>query len=495
MYKKRILKTYNQYSYTFSLSDFSRGVNKEIEENLLNINYAQSAYNVKTDDKSLKNCYGISNFSMPNSIFDKENIFKVPQGVKPLGVWTCKVMNSEGKIDDLMILYGDNKKLYFSFLYGPTDQFFDTGVELNAKPSILHYVYNGLDSIVMTSPSDPLYVWNTSTPQPSDKGLHLTSITSHYERIFATSSDEKRRVRFSQDFDILNWGETSQEGGFIELVDERGDLKKAISFNDYVYLIREFGISRLSAYGDQSDFSITHLHSSNSKIYDNTAVLCGDRIIYLSQEGLKYIYGSATYDYDFKINSMVDKENISHSTACYFNGKYYLATRLNFDDNSKIGCENEENYKNNALIEYDLKTQKLNIMRGIDISHLCPVAYENKNKLVLCFNGEKGGQLGQLDEYGAIFEEKIEKKWQTPMSDLGLYKVKVVKLIKLLTKHNLKLKVFSENESQIVQVNASPKMQEIPINVVGFRIGVEISTTENLLNISNPIIKLDSLED
>ena len=325
--------------------------------------------------------------------------------------------------------------------------------------------------------------------------MHLTSICCHYERIFATSADEKKRVRFSQDFDILNWEETSQEGGFIELVDERGDLRKAISFNDYVYLIRDYGISRLSAYGDQSQFSITHLHWANSKIFASTAELCSDRIIFLTQEGLKYVYGAQIYDYDFKINSMIDKENIANSIACYYDGKYFLATRLIFDDNEKIGCENEDDFKNNALIEFDLKTRKLNIMRGIDISHICPIAFENTNKLVFCFNGENSDKLGEFDESGAFFESALPKKWTTPLSDLGLSKNKVMKNVKLLTQSPLSVTVFSEKECQNVKVNASSKVQDIPVNIVGFRVGIEFSTSENQLNLSNPIITLDTLED
>ena len=494
MYKKRRIKTYSPRTYTFNLADFSRGMNKEIDENLLNMNYAKLAYNVKTDDKSLKQGYGIQEFSLPNNVFDKQNYFKVPDGVQALGLWCCKVADTKGNLEDLLLLYGSDKKMYCAFAYGPAEMFLDTEVTLNAKPSILSYVYNGLETVVMTSPQDPLYTWNGSAPTASEKALHLSSICCHYERLFASSSDEKNRVRFSEDFNILNWEETSQAGGFIELVDERGHINKVLSFNDYVYILRDYGISRLSAYGDQSEFAITHLNLSSNKIYANTACLCGDRIIMLTKDGLKYIVGSTLYDFDFKINNIINKDKISFANACYYDNKYYLAINLNFEDDEKIGCENEIDYKNNALLEFDIQSRKLNILRGVDISHMCAVKVNDVNKLAFCFNGENASTLGELCDSGNLFEEKLPKCWTTPTSDLGINKKKVINNIRLLTNQALTLTLFSEKETKTIKVNPSKYVQQLQTNLIGYRIGLKIFTNENELDISNLTVELDVLD-
>ena len=104
-------------------------------------------------------------------------------------------------------------------------------------------------------------------------------------------------VRFSANFDLTEWDESPEEGGFIELVDERGECNKVLSFNDYVYIIREHGISRLSAYGEQEEFSVTHLFLSTDKIYHNTAVLCGDRILMLCSDGVYSFNGYSASKY------------------------------------------------------------------------------------------------------------------------------------------------------------------------------------------------------
>lgn len=46
------------------------------------------------------------------------------------------------------------------------------------------------------------------------------------------------------------------EAGFINFSDECGDVIKVVSFSNYLYVFREYGIFRLTAYGDQNDFCL-----------------------------------------------------------------------------------------------------------------------------------------------------------------------------------------------------------------------------------------------
>lgn len=57
-------------------------------------------------------------------------------------------------------------------------------------------------------------------------------MTMHYERLFATTSTDKYTLYFSDDLDPTNWNENITEGGFIQMLDERGELLKVISFWD-----------------------------------------------------------------------------------------------------------------------------------------------------------------------------------------------------------------------------------------------------------------------
>ncbi len=496
MYNKRTTNLYTPASYTVSLNDFSRGVNSEVDENLLNMNYATTAYNVNFVDKSLKSGHGIKELELPHFLGGGLTFsYTLPENTDPLALWSIKVTYNTGVQEDLLLLYCSDKKLYYTMYYDINDVFYDSQVSLEAKPVILPYLYNGKHCAVICSPEDSMYIYNgTTTPVDSNKSIHLSSMCSHYERIFASSSDNTTEIRFSKDFDITNWEESSDAGGFIQLVDERGNINKVISFNDYVYIIRDFGISRLSAYGDQSEFSITHINLSSNKIYANTAVLCGDRIIMLSTSGLHYCTGSTLYKYDFKIHSLINKDYIKYASACYYGGKYYLATRIDFDDGLQIGCEAEQGYQNNVLIEFDLDKQNVNITRGVDICSMCPAYYEDTQKLLFLFHGAQKTKVGELTDDGLLFGQNFTKCWSSPLSDLGSDKRKAVKSIKLKTNDALTLKIKSDEEEQTIEVLPSNKTQTVLCNVVGTRIGVEF-VASGQLNISNPTLTVDYLED
>ena len=497
MYYKKDTISYSPQTYTYNLSDFSRGMNKEVDENLLSMNYADIAYNVKLDDKALKNGYGIKELEVPDLAFEGQMLkYKLPENTNPLGLWSFKVANNKGEVEDIILLYCDNKKLYYTYLCDIADFFIDTNITLESMPTILTYMLNGLETVIICSPQDPMYTWNgTATPVNSEKALHFSSMCIHYERLFATSSDQKNEIRFSQDFDVTNWEETSDAGGFIQLVDERGNVNKVISFNDYVYIIRDYGISRLSAYGEQSEFSVTHLNLSSNRIYSNTAVMCGDRIILLTSNGLHYCAGGSLYKYDFKINSMINKDYMQYANAIYYNNKYYLATRIDFDDGKTIGCESESDFKNNVLIEFDIDTQNINITRGVDICAMCVMIYEDLYKLTFLFRGENSQMIGELTSKGTLFGENLQKTWKSPLSDLGTQKTKVVKSITLQTDEEVSVTVASESEQQTKTIKPYKKSQTIQCNVVGSKISIEFATQKQNFNISNPTITIDVKDD
>ena len=496
MYYNKRLQTYTPASYTFSLSDFSRGINREIDENLLSMNYAKSAYNVSLEDKSLRSGHGIDELELPHILFDDETIvYELPENTDSLALWALRVADTKDTVKDLLIVYCSDKKLYYTLYFDAMEDFVEAEVTMDAEPVILTYMYNGRETAVICSPKDTMYIWNgTPTPVDSEKALHLSSMCSHYERIFASSSDNKNEIRFSQDFDITNWEESSEAGGFIQLVDERGYINKLISFNDYVYIIRDYGISRLSAYGDQSEFSVTHINLTSNRIYGNTAVLCGDRIIMLTSSGLYYCAGSSLYKYDFPINSLINKDMMEYAKACYYDGKYYLATRIDFDDDQQIGCESETDFRNNVLIEFDLETQKFNITRGVDICSIAPAYHENTQHLLFLFHGNKKNMIGELTNDGLLFGQSLAKSWRSPLSDLGSPNRKIVKSINLVTESEVTIILRTDEEEQTLQVLPSDKAQIIQCNVVGTRISIEFST-DGQLHISNPTITVDFLEN
>lgn len=495
MYYNKKNRNSNYKSYTYNLNDFSKGVNLEVDENALGMNYASMMYNVSYKDKTLKKGYGVKSLMLPDASNEGQWLtYNAPIiSAKPKKIWNVHINADDSEQEsNILLVYCDDGYIYKTFIENFTPSYTRISAKFTSTPIVLNYKYNGKFVVVICSPTDKMYLWNLSSkPVECSKNFHFTSLCSHYERVFATTSSNPREIRFSKNFDVTNWEENDNAGGFIELVDERGDINKVMSFNDYVYLIRDFGISRLSAYGDQSEFSVTHITKSSNYIYPNTATLCGDRIVYLTSDGLHYCIGGNIHKYNLKISSMIDKNSIKFATSCYYNGKYYLAVRLNFDDGKSVGCENEPDYKNNAIVEFDLQTRGISIMRGIDVCDMQGLVCKDWQKLALIFNGSNSQKMGELTNDGKAFDVILNKSWQSPVSDLGTLSTKTVRNISLITPYNIKVVVKSEQEKQVLNFSGSKQIQTAVCDVKGTRIGIEINSNDENIYVSNVEILLD----
>ena len=182
------------------------------------------------------------------------------------------------------------------------------------------------------------------------------------------------RAGFLQQLRVMNVSEF--EGGYIELTGERGTLKKVIESNNYLYVIREYGISRVSAWGLQSDFVVKNMYLTTGKLYYNSAVLCGNTILMLCKDGLYYFDGVSME----KLNLGLDKyfENVDNSSAvgAFLDGKYYLACKLNYNDGRTIGCESLT-YTNNTVT-----TNLLSLSFGLVPEEYRHIVYDNLTQLV-----------------------------------------------------------------------------------------------------------------
>ena len=107
----------------------------------------------------------------------------------------------------------------------------------------------------------------------------------HGERLFLTDSSNHNSLWFSDDFDPTNWNVSLSEAGFIDMIGEKGRLLKVISFGGYIYVFRSYGITRVTAYGNQKSFSVADLFVSSGKIRGESITVCGDCVLFFASDG------------------------------------------------------------------------------------------------------------------------------------------------------------------------------------------------------------------
>jgi len=249
-------------------------------------------------------------------------------------------------------------------------------------------------------------------------------------------------------------------------LDNRGAFLKLVAFNDYVYLFREHGITKLSIYTSKNDFSVAHLYTSTSKIFEKSICVCGEEVFFMTRDGLYAFNGSSVkkiceqYEHIFQ-----NLDNRNCSSAC-LDGKYYLATKCNFDDSGIVGCENGD-FVNNVLFEIDVESQKLNILRGINIKKILAIDTPYISKLVACFY-DKPQKIGELCFCGKYFDDAIVKEWKSYSSDLGEHgKRKRLKELILASSTECEVEIISDEETKTFKFEGSEKEQRLPINIYG----------------------------
>lgn len=496
-----LLKKVRNQTITFSA--FKAGMNTLLDESMLPTKYAKTTFNYTVKDGTLKNGMGFSTLMLPRSfdpLYEEQRAaIPLPSDLSIINLWQNRTYSHNlERLTSHIIIHVDNGELFNLPVVAPTQHTskidFIEQILFTGSITGVNYQLNGDDCFLLFVPSQKriLVISNAMIAEIIEDMPELFDIELHHERLFAIPNGDKRTLMFSANLDPTNWNPELDEGGFINLLDERGIVLKLVSFNDYLYVFREFGVSRVSAYGSQEDFSVTHLFSSSSQIYKDSVVACGDRILFFTSDGLFVFDGFSGNKISIGIENLLTNQPNHNCKGAFFENKYYLALRINFDDGVQVHCEKQEDYVNNALLEYNIQTGEVNIMRGVDISELLPVKEKQVSRLVASFRGENAYRLGQLDSSGLFFENQLEAVWSSPKTNFGYAgKTKILKEVVIQTSAPCRIVVESDVETKTYEVKGKNKVQRIKTYVIGESMQISfVSKSPESIEIKPPQITI-----
>lgn len=448
-----------------------------------------SCYNFNVQDGLLKSGYGFSALTQPSSTsdLDSESDY-ILQGSEIKAIWKLKWYNfSTDQNNYYLFYYNDLGQICYDNLFAQRIAPFVVDNNFTKTPYAAYYRMGQQDSLLLSGEGDNLLIITGSGLQRNENAPKIVSCCNHYGNLFAITSSERGTLVYSDETDILNF--TDELCQNLDFSDERGDLNKIISFNDYLYIFRDFGITEVSKYGTDDNFAISHLYISNSYIYPNTIAQCGDDIIFLDSSGLKIFNGSSVSEIKSVYSKLIGTKNQSKAWGEFYNGKYFLACHIKFDDEREIGCEGYSGgFVNNALLVYDISDKSFQLLRGVDINRLLTLNNPYKTKLIACFNGEHKGKIGQLNEDGKIFGEDLEKYWQSKDSDFGdSGKLKKIKSFTIKSKYPCLVTLKSEAMQKTFEIKGGEEVQRVSAGVVGKLFNVTIESTQ-LAKITNFVL-------
>ena len=283
---------------------------------------------------------------------------------------------------------------------------YESSVSFTALPVALNLRQNGEDIIILTNPADDMLVWacSTSYPQTLSLDFHLTSLCESGGIIYATTDGDEKTIFYTTTMDPLEIDATNS--GTIELGDERGASKKVISFKDYVYVFREYGITRINRMPSGS-FALTQLYTSPNKIYHNTVCVCGDKILFLTKNGLYSFNGINVSRIITGYDSLFNGVDNSNAIGACVGERYYFACKLGYSDITQT----ELNQTHNAFFAYNLITEEICLVRGIDVSAMQPFADFSVEKMVITLNGTNACTIAELTHDGKLLGSNINQEF------------------------------------------------------------------------------------
>lgn len=475
-----------------NIPNFSGGINTKVDDNLSNFKYARAIHNFSFSDGALKNGIGFKNIisELTSNTAEQEILQRELDALGSIDkVFHFYIYNQKTKTrDDKLIIVDDEYKLYYINLYDETKTLnYIRNITFTSSPIAVRYRLNGEDVMILSSESDNMVVWNGyDLPYQVLDAPKISSMALHYERLFATVDGEKNSVWFSDDLDPTNWSLNLEEAGFIELIDERGALIKVVSFCDYIYIFREYGISRLSAYGDQTNFAISNLFVSSGKIYSDSVCVCGDKIFFLASDGLYRFDGVDTIKILDNISSNISNIKNQTASACYYNGSYYLACKFKFE-NDIDNCDNL--YYANALIEVDINNYTLkNITHGINIKYLTAFTADKLEGVIVLANNASLNDysLTKLDNSSKFLNENLVKTWISPKSIINnINNQKTLKKIYLESAGDCLLFINYDDKIATYSFSGSNKPIIKRVNLPFYNFSFTLKSSDSICEIKN----------
>ena len=428
---------------SISVNTFKEGMNGSVEENVLPLVYAKELINLDSKNGALLPGVGIGQIDEDESI-EAQLRARFLALDEPKQLYHFRRVDQNGNRADYVVAYCSGSLIAIDY-FNPSNPNKVVWSNLSEVPQAVNYNLNSTDVIIFCFQSGKMIVWDGEEEAylVADAPA-ISSLALHYERLFATSNkQEQNTVWFSDDLDPTNWSISLSEAGFIQMSDERGAALRVVSFLDYVYVFREYGIARISGYGDQTQFLVSQLSFQTGKIFADTVTLVGNKILFLAEDGLYSFNGLSVSKILPGLNSYFVGANNLDAVAVAGEGKWFLLCN--------IMLENEQGQKaqTKVLIEYDAAENKALVGRGLGIVSLCALrlphgskvlAVVDKSKAEIFEGGEtlSGGSgivVGEIDHSGALFGDSLLGIWKSAWTDIGYSNAaKIVRKVSLDTK-------------------------------------------------------------
>ena len=164
----------------------------------------------------------------------------------------------------------------------------------------------------------------------------------HCGRLFGASGFD---VWWSGPGGVADWEEGIGGCGRLSLEPGYGAVLNMAVFGGKIIVVREHGLTVLSAYGSPENFSVDFTDTDCDRIYKDTSQVIGDKFYFFSASGLKCFDGS-------KISFLKIRHKVKEPwSSTKYDGVYFLACKSETLDRDVILCVDSEDGESCILDE------------------------------------------------------------------------------------------------------------------------------------------------
>lgn len=405
---------------SFGISTFYGGLNLDADELVMTDSDSPNAYNVDTVSGALARCggYGIARWKNPLDPAIPMYTVEAPAPIQRMFIYRNQA--EELASDNVIIQLADSRlyKYYAMPDYGVVayDQLtFASGTDpLKDITFLANYRYGGEDCAILGGRTAGMYIYKEGQALASAPAgtPWLSKAVIHYERLFGVGDAAyPQRIWFSAPGNPADFSIALDKGGYIDILGDKGNPRNIFSFNDQLYVFWQYGITRITAYAQQSEFTVSDLFTCGSEILPESIAVCGRQIIFATRDGVYSCNGTSVNCISTKIRKLFDGKSITVGGECavYHQGRYYLSLHLPFEGDNTPG--------NNAMLEYDTLRSRWRLFRGCTIVHMVITHDAEDEKLLLACTSDI--RLLWWDGSESFGGRSINARWDSPLSDLG----------------------------------------------------------------------------
>ena len=437
--------------------------------------YVDCVYNYKFKNNKLVNLYGVSEFKIGDYVFPP-----TPQITGKRGVY-CATMfvdnaprftiliSHEGGID--FCVKGDSD---WRHVDKPRAYTCGAIYYINSDPCLFLAGERGVE-------------WFANNVFYTAIEKNVIDICVHYERLFIVVAEKHNSVWFCKSGNPMEWDHDINKGGYINFDGTLGEVNTIKSFNNYLYIFCDYGIYRLTAYGDQTQFNLKKIYTSSGRIYAKSVTLCGEYIAFAGEDGIFLFDGYDVSRYTTKINNLISS-GFDDLSACYSHHKYIVS--FTNDAKTNYGVFNEER-GNNTLLVFDIESAGVELMRGVSLKHICAVNEKEYSKVVAL--SEDSDTFVQLDESGLYLGKPMLKYWESGKIDFSRpADVKMIRSVEYSAKSDYYLGIICNGERKEFLLSAKEKKK--PIYIKGKEFKFYIRSDNAVDEILPPTLVVDFLK-